>query len=77
MKRNSTLYDQSKCDKNEHIFVPKMASKTHVSWKEDEYELQLKEQRLMRHFGRGRSGAYKLMVQIVDELVFPPAKYKI
>ena len=75
--RNSTLYDQSKCDKNEHIFVPKMASKTHISWKEDEYELQLKEQRLIKHFGRGRSGCHKQMVQIVYELVFPQTKYKI
>ena len=74
---NSTLYDQSKCDKNKHAFVPKMASKTHISWKEDEYELQLKEQRLIRHFGRGRSGCHKQMVQIVGELVFPQAKYKI
>ena len=75
--RNSTLYDQSKCDKNEHIFVPKMASKTHISWKEDECELQLKEQRLIKHFGRGRSGCHKQMVQIVDELVFPQTKYKV
>ena len=75
--RNSTLYDQAKCDKNEHVFVPKMASKTHISWKEDEYELQLKEQRLIRHFGRGRSGCHKQMVQIVDEPVFPQTKYKI
>ena len=75
--RNSTLYDQSKCDKNKHTFVPKIASKTHVSWKEDEYELQLKEQRLMRFFGRGRSGLHKMMVRIIDELVFPQSKYKI
>ena len=37
-------------DKNEHTFVPKIASKTHVSWKEDEYELQLAEQELMRFY---------------------------
>ena len=74
--RNSTLYDQSKCDKNKHTFVPKIASKTHVSWKEDEYELQLAEQELMKFYRSGRSGLHKMMVRIIHPLVCPQSKYK-
>ena len=75
--RNSTLYDQIQCEKNEHVFVPKMSHKVHLSFKEDEQDLMQKEQRVMKHFGLGRSASYKRMLKIVDELIFPQPKQKI
>ena len=75
--RNSTLYGQTKCEKNEHVFVPKMSHKVHLSFKEDEQHLMQKEQRVMKHFGLGRSASYKRMLKIVDELIFPQPKQKI
>ena len=75
--RNSTLYGQIKCEKNEHTFVPKMSHKVHLSFKEGEQDLMRKEQRAMKHFGLGRSAYYKRMHQIVDKLIFPQPKHKI
>ena len=75
--RNSTLFDQTKCEKNEHVFVPKMSHKVHLSFKEDEQHLMQKEQRLMKPFGLGRSASYKRMLKIVDELIFPQPKHNI
>ena len=75
--RNSTLYDQIKYEKNEHVFVPKMSHKVHLLFKEDEQDLMRKEQWVMKHLGLGRSASYKRMLQIVDELIFPQPKRKI
>ena len=49
--RNSTLYDQIKCEKNEHTFVPKMSHKVYLSFMEGEQDLMRKEQRVMKHVG--------------------------
>ena len=54
-----------------------MSHKVHLSFKEDEQDLMRKEQRVMKHFGLGRSASYKRMLQIVDELIFPQPKHKI